>query len=313
MKAVHKDRQLDLVGWYTLLPPNGPSPNIIPLHNQLLEGYNESAILLGFHPQEVLTHTVGGKLPLTIYESSYEVEDTKGDQDGEDKKMDDGEPTLKLKFREVNYSVETDETEMISMNYVAGTGGSTATKGEKPTQATESNSRGKRKLGESEDGADPEKSTVDNAALSREEEEMISSLTAKANAIKMLYSRIQLLTAYLKGLPQGFDGTTVRSEDENMNADATMPSHTILRQIRALVSRMDLVVPSDEEAFHEELLHESNDVHLIGLLNDVMQSVGEVRKVGKKFDVVEKAKVANRRGGDMHMSYNIPGTGDIMA
>ena len=61
-----------------------------------------------------------------------------------------------------------------------------------------------------------------------------------------------------------------------------------------------------------ELLHESNDVHLIGLLNDVMQSVGEVRKVGKKFDIVEKAKASNRRGGDLHMPYNIPGAGDLM-
>ena len=62
--------------------------------------------------------SVGSKLPLTIYESNYEVDELKQDQ-GEDKEMRDGEPVLKLKFRELPYSVETGEAEMISMDFVA--------------------------------------------------------------------------------------------------------------------------------------------------------------------------------------------------
>ncbi|KAJ4149813.1 hypothetical protein NW754_001246 [Fusarium falciforme] len=155
MITVHKDRQLDFVGWYTLLPSSGPTPTILPIHNQILEGWNESAVLLGFHPEQVLDHSVGGRLPLTIYESNYEVDDPRADNnDGEDKKMDDGEPTLKLKFRELPYSVETDETEMISMNYVAGSGGNAAAaapKEEKPSLSVESNGKGKRRLVESQD------------------------------------------------------------------------------------------------------------------------------------------------------------------
>jgi COP9 signalosome complex subunit 6 len=312
---VHKDRQLDLVGWYTLLSAEGPTSTILPVHTQLLQGYNESAILLGFHPQEAVSHSVGGKLPLTIYESNYEVDDIKGAPDGEDKKMDDGEPTLKLKFREINYSVETDETEMISMNYIAGSGGNataSATKGEKPgAPSAESNGKGKRKLGEDEEGLEAGRIATEDISLSREDDEMIAALTAKANAIKMLHSRIQLLITYLKGLPPGFDGTSVKSEDENMNADATTPSHTVLRQIQALVSRMDLVIPSNEQGFNSELLHESNDVHLIGLLNNLMQSVGEAKKVGKKFDVVEKGRNSRSRG-DFHMPYNLAGAGDLI-
>ncbi|KAL2206453.1 hypothetical protein CC79DRAFT_1308934 [Sarocladium strictum] len=317
MKLVHKDRQLDLVGWYSLVPAEGPSPTILPIHTQLLQGYNESAILLGFHPKEAADHSVGGKLPLTIYESNYEVDEVKGRQDGEDKKMDDGEPPLKLKFREISYSVETDETEMISMNYIAGSGGNAAASGavksEKPGAAsTDANGKGKRKLGEDDSDLESGRTSPDEITLSREDDEMIAAMTAKANAIKMLQSRIQLLITYLKGLPPGFDGTMTKSEDEAMNADASTPSHTILRQVQALVSRMDLAIPSDEAAFNEELLHESNDVHLIGLLNGLMQSVSEAKKVGKKFDIVEKSKNTRQRGMDFYVTTNLAGAGDIM-
>jgi COP9 signalosome complex subunit 6 len=285
---------------------------VLPIHTQLLQGYNESAILLGFHPQEAMSHSVGGKLPLTIYESNYEVDDIKGEQDGEDKKMDDGEPSLKLKFREIQYSVETDETEMISMNYIAGSGGNattSATKAERPGPPTESNSKGKRKLGESGDETETERAPAEEVSLSREDDEMIAALTTKANAIKMLHSRIQLLITYLKALPPDFDSAP-KSEDESMNPDATTPSHTVLRQIQALVGRMDLVIPSDEEAFNKELLSDSNDVHLIGLLNGLMQSVGEAKKVGKKFDVVEKGRTGRNR--DISIPYNLSGAGDLM-
>ncbi|KAI9167113.1 MFS-type efflux pump MFS1 [Paramyrothecium foliicola] len=317
MTTVHKDRRLDFVGWYTLLPSTGPTPTILPVHRQLLEGWNEAAILLGFHPEEVLHHSVGGKLPLTIYESNYEVDDPKFDQDDEDKKMDDGEPKLKLKFREVPYSVETDDTEMISMNYVAGAGGSAsagASKEERPSRSIESNGKGKRRLVENLPEEKKESSEDDNLVLSREEDEMIASLTARANAIKMLHSRIQVITRYLERLPPSFvDGQT--SEPESMDTDSTTPSLTVLRQIQALVSRLDLVIPSDKEAFETEVLHETNDVNLINLLNDLVQGASQARDVTKKFNVIEGAKSFSRRGGGDFQgggSFNLAGAGDIL-
>src|ERR1700709_1008902 len=75
VKDVHKVPALDLVGWYTIMPISGPQPIHLPLHREILESYNESAILLGFHPTAVLEGSVGGKLPLTIFESNYEAED----------------------------------------------------------------------------------------------------------------------------------------------------------------------------------------------------------------------------------------------
>ncbi|KAL6881382.1 hypothetical protein J3F83DRAFT_722067 [Trichoderma novae-zelandiae] len=336
MCLVHKDRKLDFVGWYTLLSSSGPSPTILPIHNQILENWNESAVLLGFHPQEVVQHSVGGKLPLTIYESNYEVDDARGENDGEDKKMDDGESTLKLKFREVPYSVETDETEMISMNYVAGGGGNATAsaaaaaaaaptaKEERPARSIESNGKGKRRLVESEVEGKKNATVDGDSALTREEDEMLASLTAKANAIKMLHSRIQLITAYLQRLPPSFiNGDAPNAsinegaqDAERMDTDSnhTTPSLNILRQIQALVSRLDLVIPSDREAFEKEVQSETNNVNLLGLLNSIMQGVVQAKDVGRKFHAIEASKTAARRGTMDYSSggsFNIPGTGDL--
>ncbi|GKU03951.1 signalosome subunit [Fusarium langsethiae] len=325
MITVHKDRQLDLVGWYTLLPSSGPTPTILPIHNQILQGWNESAVLLGFHPEQVLDHFVGGRLPLTIYESNYEVDDPKTDNDGEDKKMDDGEPTLKLKFKELPYSVETDETEMISMNYVAASGGNAAVaapKEDKPSLSIESNGKGKRRLVESQEEDNRDFAQEDEDVLTPEEDEMIAALTAKANAIKMLQSRIHLLTTYLERLPPSYvnGGAT---DPGSMDTDYTTPSSTVLRQIQALVSRLDLVIPSDKASFEREMLHEANDVNLVRLLNGIVQNLGQARDVGKKFHIVETAKASHRRGAGpgpgpgpgqefVDPSFNIRGAGDIL-
>ncbi|KAL6697964.1 hypothetical protein J3F84DRAFT_366132 [Trichoderma pleuroticola] len=321
MCLVHKDRKLDFVGWYTLLSPSGPSPTILPVHGQILENWNESAVLLGFHPQEVAQHSVGGKLPLTIYESNFEVDDARAENDGEDKKMDDGDSSLKLKFREVPYSVETDETEMISMNYVASGGGNAAASApapareERPARSIESNGKGKRRLVESE-VEEKKNAVVDEAsALTREEDEMIASLTAKANAIKMLHSRIQLITTYLERLPPSYINGDDQGENMDTDTNNTTPSLNILRQIQALVSRLDLVIPSDREAFEKEVQSESNNVHLLGLLNSIMQGVNQAKDVGRKFHAIESSKSAARRGPmDYSMGgvpYNIVGTGDL--
>lgn len=336
MVQVHKERQLELVGWYTLLPSSGPTPTVIPIHSQILECWNESAVLLGFHPDEALHHPAGGKLPVTIYESNYEVDGPRADQQDEDRNMDDAEPALKLRFREVPYSVEADETEMISMNYVAAAAAAppppppppttTPTKEERSVRSVESTSKGKRRLVESDvdeaRGPTPDDDDADGAgALTREEEETLASLTTRANAIKMLHSRIRLLVAYLERLPASFvageltGGQT--ADADSMDTDNTVPSLPILRQIQALVSRLGLVIPSDKEAYDMEMLRESNDVNLIGLLNDMMQGVSEVRQVNRKLHVIEaaKAQTARRSSGPDYQgssSFSLPGAGELL-
>lgn len=132
-KDVHKEPALELVGWFTTAPTTGPELQHVPIHQQIIHDYNETAVLLAFHPISVLQGaTQGGKLPLTIYESVYEGTPGAGkppnnEADG-DRSMDVDAPEgpLDLKFRELPYSVETGEAEMISVDFVARGGGNAA-------------------------------------------------------------------------------------------------------------------------------------------------------------------------------------------
>ncbi|KAH8680987.1 hypothetical protein BX600DRAFT_445465 [Xylariales sp. PMI_506] len=318
MKTIHKSPQLDLVGWYTLLPKTGPTPAILPIHSWILSEHNESSLLLAFHPEEAVNQSVGSKLPLTIYESNYEVDEPKSEQ-GEDKEMRDGDAPLKLKFRELPYSVETGEAEMISMDFVArGAGNATVVEARdqpKPAKRTETDAKGKRRVLES----DAEESMIaEEHVLSREDEELISTLTAKANATKMLQSRINLLIKYLERLPPAYISGTVASSTEDITTDShTVPSHTILRSIQALVNRLALLAPSSATTFEQEMLSEANDVHLVSLLNGVLQSSIGIRDIGKKHHAVETAKSQSKRNhladlaGGIGGAYSMSGAGDL--
>ena len=130
-RDVHKAPALEVVGWFTTAPATGPEPQHLAIHDQILQSYNETALLLAFHPSTILEGaSVGGKLPLTIYESVYESTSesvraaAQADADGDNKMEGDvQEGQLELKFRELPYSVETGEAEMIGVDYVARGGG----------------------------------------------------------------------------------------------------------------------------------------------------------------------------------------------
>lgn len=302
MRTIHKSPQLDLVGWYTLLPKTGPSPSVLPIHNWILAEHNESSLLLGFHPEEAVNQSAGSRLPLTVYESNYEVDEPKVDQASEDKEMKDSDAPLKLKFRELPYSVETGEAEMISMDFVArGAGNATLVKSAEAAKSKnavqeieEAEGKGKQRATE-EKGKRPVSQTASEHVLSREDEELIASLTTKANAVKMLQARIKLLITYLERLPPSYlSGNPAPTTADQTSDSHTQPSHTILRSVHALVNRLALLVPSATSAFEQEMLSEANDVHLMSLLNDVMQSAIGIRDIGKKHHAVETAKKQSR-------------------
>ncbi|KAF4632442.1 hypothetical protein G7Y89_g5683 [Cudoniella acicularis] len=300
MKDVHKVPALDLVGWYTILPTSGPQPVHLPIHRQILHTYNESAILLGFHPTSVLEPSAGGKLPLTIYESNYEAEGTTAET-GEDKEMKDGEPQLGLKFKELPYTVETGEAEMISVDFVArGGGNASAVDGtlKKAAPASE-DTKGKGKTRAAKKSEDLETDTTrsdDQHILSREDEELIASLTAKANAIKMLQARIKLIAVYLRNLPPSYISNTVPEGVEADDKTYTPVNHSILRSIQALLTRLSLLIPADAAAFEQELLSEQNDVNLVSLLSTITNSIKDVRETGRKSAVVDSGKASKMRG-----------------
>lgn len=329
VKLVHKDRNLDLVGWFTLLPRGGPDQRLLQLHNQIL-AVNESAALLALHPEDIAA-AAGSKLPVTIYETVLESDDqrqnqsTGGDEEMKDSGNESAETSLKSRFRELPYSVETAEDEMISMAFVArgGANAGTATVVDDPANRKKSSvssvqvdTKGKRRAVTKEE-EEEETGAAEPVPLSREDEELVSTLTAKANAIKMLSARIQLITKYLEGLPPSYlSGDHSRSalDVSHQTSGTTSPSPVLLRSIQALVNRIPLLIPSSTEAFKQDMLSEANDVQIVSLLNDVLQSVNELRDVGKKFHVVELAKP--RKGDNsslLGIQQQMSTAGDIMS
>lgn len=106
---------LDLLGWFTITssPTFAPSPWMISLHKQLLS-HNESLILLCLNPSPSASIGGGGKLPLAIYESIYEADDSAVATDAQE-----AGKALKLLFVPLNYTIETGEAEMIGVDFVA--------------------------------------------------------------------------------------------------------------------------------------------------------------------------------------------------
>ncbi|KAL8895327.1 MAG: hypothetical protein Q9192_003704 [Flavoplaca navasiana] len=300
-KDVHKEPALDLVGWFTTTPPTGPEAQHVPIHQQIIHEYNETAVLLAFHPASVLAGgDNNGKLPLTVYESVYEAQEADGDRSME---ADGQQAPLNLKFQELPCNVETGQAEMISVDFVARGGGNAAN----VDSPTKSKGNGQASQAPVTDKASKEASSQqdakalnDSSLLSPEDEELIASLTARANAIKMLHTRIQLLRSYLTSLPPSY--LTVPSESNGISTDKgatsgqTEINHPILRSIQALVNRLPLLVPSDGAAFEEESLSEKSDVTLVELLGDITRGTKNLREMGRKFGIVGDAKQQGRRG-----------------
>jgi len=310
VKLVHKSPALDLVGWYSLVPKTGPAAVHLPIHRQV-SAYNESAVLLGFHIEDMLAPASGDPLPITVYESNMEADDSR-ETEGEDKEMKDAEAATKmvLRFRKLPYTTETGEAEMIAMQFVREGGANAAVdstekhileqfdkkvavddgKGKRRAVAYEDSSKSKKDITAAEQtAADPD------ANLSRAEAEYMSALQAKYNAIKMMKSRLALVITYLQRLPPGFtQGTQTTSEAADLARASdgvhTIPSNTILRHIQALVTNADLVAPAEQATLEREIQRETNDVNLIAMISDLVSSVNEVREAGKKFHIVESAR-----------------------
>lgn len=292
---MHKQPQLDLVAWFTLAPPTGPTPDILPIHTRLSE-LTDSPILCLFHPSDADSEaTAAGKLPLTLYESIYE----NAPGPANDKAMDiDGAVQNKtLKFRELVYTVETGEAEMIAVDFVASGGGNaTAVEGSSTTSSEANASKteeksSKGKLKEKEDSID------ESAVLTAEDEELLSTLNAKINAIRMLSRRISLLRTYLASLPPSYLSDPSLPMQTTPDSDHPLPlDYSILRSISAMLARINILAPPDAEAFTLESQQEASDVQLVQLLSSITNSLSAAKDLGKKSQIVENGKSQSRRG-----------------
>ncbi|KAL9611225.1 MAG: hypothetical protein Q9167_004108 [Letrouitia subvulpina] len=298
-KDVHRAPALELMGWFTTTPVTGPETQHIPIHRQIMDSYNETAVLLAFHPSEVLKGaSIGGKLPLTIYETIYEsvqsfVKGQEQEDDGDRRmELDGQEGPLDLRFREVPYSVETGEAEMISVDFVARGGGNATSIDTSPKKASngQASQEAVGEVSAQEAGSHKEaKALNDSSTLSSEDEELIASLTARANAVRMLHTRLQLIKSYLTHLPPSY-----LNSSSNPRTPHTEINHPILRSIQALVNRLPLLLPADLDAFEQERMAEKSDVALVELLGSLANSITEVAEMGRKFAIVEGKRRTKR-------------------
>ncbi|KAF3280675.1 hypothetical protein TWF132_011497 [Orbilia oligospora] len=292
-KDVHPT--LDFIGHFTYLPP---PPNHLPRQLQLniqtqLLTHNESLIFLALHPSALSTSN-GGKLPLTIYESVYEEEG-----DTPETKV------LKMKFTELDYTVETGEAEMIGVDQVAKgplnagdeTGGKATgnSKEDKPPgtsskDESKKEAKGKGKVTEASPSKEEKEVTFESIALPTQTQELLSTLTAKANAVRMLHSRLTLLLAYLR---------SIESNSSTPSPQQPKISHPLLRSLLSLTNRLPLLEPpaTAESSLSSESLAELSDVHLVALLGAVTSSIEISKEVGRKFGAVEASRGGRERGG----------------
>ncbi|KAE8354282.1 hypothetical protein BDV28DRAFT_131221 [Aspergillus coremiiformis] len=277
-KDVHKVPALDLVGWWSTAPPSGPNASHLPIHRQILQDYNESAVFLAFHPSLVQGASEnGGKLPLTVYESVYE-----GDNVAESEKtmqVDGEEQSLSIRFRELPYFVETGEAEMIGIDTVARSARNAAVEAPSTLSSTQDALRKKDNSREQ---------STDTTVLSQEDEELIASLNTRLNAIRTLESRISLIKSYVASISPASEG----GNEEKTTSAATL-SHPILRNVNSLLSHLSLLSPHDQSAFSAEVLSQSNDVHLVALLGQLSNSINSMRELGKRTAILNSMRRTN--------------------
>ena len=303
-RDVHKAPALDLVGWFTLTPVSGPQQAHLAIHRQLAQDYNESVLFLAFHPSSLQDSapTAGDKLPITVYEPVYEA----GGEDGDKVMESSGEtPSLSLKFRELPYNIETGDAEMIGVDFVAkGSANATAIPQTAEAQdQTPKNDKGKTK-------AKDEKETAPINDLTKDEEDLIATLEAKANAVRMLQQRISLIKKYLQSLPACYlTDPSIQNSEQNPQI-----SHSILRSITSLLARLPLIVPytpkqgkeqangetsttGTDTAYKDERNEQSSDVDLIKLLGELGNTIHASDRFNKQFSIYESEVNKKRSGG----------------
>lgn len=289
-REVHKAPALDLVAMFMSGPANGPQPAHLPALRQAQSLVGNDNVMLLLFQLDMVDKMEGGKLPIGLFEPYQEPV---------------GEQT-DIHFRELSFEVETGDAEMIGVDFVAkGGGNATAVPGVQPAGGAESSTREKKTKGKSrakDDKDDGELDPTSSNVLSREDDELISSLTAKANAIKMLNQRINLIRSYLTSLPESY---LTDASSTTLPADGT--NYALLRHINSLVSRLPLLAPptavtsgtdvdqAPVSSIHQAATREQQDVHLTSLLAALTRSVSETQALASKFHMVQRERSTRDR------------------
>ncbi|KAK4939302.1 hypothetical protein LTR10_020391 [Elasticomyces elasticus] len=306
-KDVHKAPALECVGWFTLCPESGPLPEQVPLQKQAVTFSGDSAILLALHPESITAgETTGGKLPISVYESVLE-----GDHPKDEGSMQvDGQESSDIKFRHLPYTIDTDETEMIAIDYVAKGAGSAIAVDDsasqepstKPAETTPPDKKGKKRADLPPDSTSPETTNGvadTNYALSPEEQDQVANVTTRLNSVKMLQSRISLLRSFIQTLPPSYITDQESAAITPTNPDPSHLPH--LRNIQALLTRLSLLTLVDSASSAQPLAAasraQSNDVALASMLALLGQDIQALSELGRKFSTVESSRGAKSKHG----------------
>ncbi|KAF1822033.1 uncharacterized protein K489DRAFT_380769 [Dissoconium aciculare CBS 342.82] len=313
-KEVHKVPALDLTAIFMIGPVEGPQPAHLAILQQVQQlTSTDNTLLLLFHP-DLVENLAGGKLPISLYEPVQDQEDGQ----------------TQTRFRELNFEIETDDAEMISVDFVAkGAANATAVPraGDAGSANVSKKVKGKGK-GKETDSEEPEAASTTAppvSTLSAEDEELISSLNAKVNAIKMLDERITLLRSYLESLPKSHltspdePASTVAQnvgggDDSETSSIGAAINHPLLRSMNALLSRLPLLAPPPPSSTSDSTdptqnitalahanIQQTQDVQLTALLTQLTSSVADVQALAEKFSTVQRERTnrdrASHRGG----------------
>ena len=217
----------------------------------------------------------------------------------------DGEENIGIQFRQLPFSIETDETEMIAINFVAKGAGSAGAISTEDTQVSKADEDKKGKAKETATEAATEVAEPVQEAtnpLTTEEQDEIAGITTRLNSVRMLQSRLEVISKFMQSLPPSYlsDSTLHNASDP-----AALPH---LRNIQALVTRLALLTPrtgntstaDGDDALKMAAQAQSNDASLSSLLATISQDLQGLGEMGRKFSAVEAGKAQKNKNKDRY-------------
>lgn len=292
-REVHKNPALEVVGWFALCPEKGPLAEHSVFHKQVRSLYAENAIFVAIHPSSFnAIEGTKGTLPISVYEgieSDLQPNDGKMQVDGAED----------VKFQSLPYTIETDETEMIAINYVAkGAGSAAAVNGIAQVAGSSSKdtaNTGKTRVTSKQD-EDVTEAPQPSRVLTTDEEDQVAGITTRVNSVKMLQSRIHLLSKLVASTPPSYLNDPSIPFSENSPDTSHLQQ---LRNIQALITRLALLTPGSaagSQSLSQASQAQSNDIALTALLATLGQETQGLSELGKKFVAADMIRSTKNKG-----------------
>ena len=214
----------------------------------------------------------------------------------------DGEEAAGLLFRTVPYTIETDEAEMIAINFVSTGAGSAAAVADAQPAPTSTAPPVEDKKGKKRASPEATETKAPTATLqdmlTSEEQDQIANLTTRLNSVKMLRTRLTLLNDFVRSLPPSYLSDANISITADSPSPATLPH---LRNLQSLLTTLFLLTPPEPTtngtttSLQSARNEQRNDVNLTQLLNSLTKDVQALQEVGRTFNTVDGIRGQSKR------------------